>query len=1381
MMQTFIIPGMGADVFAAAGRCFFGVVLLVATWGPALGQVEVASGWSVLHWGVEDGLPVNSINALAQDSDGYLWLATMDGLARFDGQQFKVYDSGTHAGLGSNRLTRLEVNDGELWVLSEDNRLVRFADGVFERLGVEHGLPDERVSLIRKVDGRLWAGTVGGAAWWDGQRFQALQPDQWPDHTQAILGDADGIVWLASRGGRLGRWHAGQLKVVADIDQPIWTLAADPVDGVWLGHFSGATRWQAGEMDTLDVAPAALGDVIRIEFAPDGTQYLHSSVTLGRYRDGRLEIVTEPLYRSGTEPMLLDLPDTGAFLVNSGRELRKADNAIFSAPARIDDMLVDREENVWVATAGAGLYRLRTNPLAHYLDHPELGSYPAYPIIADAQQRIWVGTGGAGFFILDDDGRALDAPGDAQPMDMIYSLLPPETPGEAAWVGGLGLHRWHDDEFSQDGIPRELSLAMVYALYRDRDGVVLAGTHNSGLWRLAQGRWEKVRMPDGLSGSRVRVMLEDRHGALWMGTNGNGLLRRNDESVERVGPLQGLPSLLVRALHLDSRDRLWVGTETHGLCRIGNPGDAVDALDIACLDRSHGMFHHGIHQILEDEAGNLWLSSNRGIFRARKSALDSALDTIASDHGGGLLGPATFMEVEGMPNREANGGVQSAGTVGPGGRLWFPTMSGPVVIDPARVGQYRIEPAAIMEGIQSGDRLRPPEPTTVELAAGQRDIGFDFTAPSFVSPRNLQFEYRLKGYEENWRGPVTRRQVEYTNLPHGEYVFEVRARIGNGTPGDVADQRLFVPPRLFERASFYIAVSLLLLALAAGAWRAREKRNRIEHERLQAEVASRTAELKHEKGEAELARDEIARQAERLRSLDREKRAFFANISHELRTPLTLVLGPLDQYHDSPEQLAEQAPLMRRNARRLNRLVEQLLDLQRIEGGQFRISPELHDLVAWTESLIDLFRPLAERRRIELRLESPAEGLLAWFDREQIEKVLGNLLSNALRYCDAGDRVCIELRRDAETAWIRIEDTGPGIPAHHLPKLFERFYRAVEPDSPIEGTGIGLALSRDLIQLHGGSIEVESEPGAGAAFTLCWPARATVGHQHRGKEPLEHDRIADDEDTKLEDDAGSDLRKLLLVDDNRDIREWLGRSLSGQFSVVTASDGIEALECIDEALPDLIISDWMMPNMDGIELLAALENRDDCNGLPVIMLTARGDIGDQIDAHHAGAIGFIPKPFNLDILRAQIDSIVEQQQHLRKRLAEQAAAGQAEPVAEKVESRFARQVTEIIGQNMHDPGFGVEQLAVGMNMDRSVLFRRIREEFSITPSELLRDRRLQVAHDLLQRREGSVSEIAYATGFGSVDGFSRAFRRKFGASPSRLHTGPNRKASAQAR
>ncbi len=1324
-------------------------------------QVEVASGWSSHHWGVQHGLPVNSINAMAQDEKGYLWLATMDGLARFDGLKFEVFDSASHPGLVSNRLVVLERDGDALWLLSEDNRLIRYADGEFVTMSRASGLPDERVTVFHRKAGRWWAGTVRGAAWWDGTRFHALDPDHWPEQTQTISSDNDGAVWLGSPNGRVVRWLDGQIDLDLDLGEAVWTLAPDMKRGMWIGHRGGVSQWRDGALEPLPQPPGGIKDVIRIEQAGKDEKYLHGSVTLYRFAGGQMEVLTENLNRSGREQLLLPLPGSDGMLVNFGSELRQNGKTVFSGPSRIDALLVDREHNVWVATAGDGLYRLRANPLTHFGTHPELGTTPAYPIVTDADGQVWVGTGGAGFFRIDGDSRILERPPGEHPITVVYSLLPPDRDGGAAWIGGLGLHSWHDGEYSQDGLPPRLSLAMVRALYRDRDGVIWAGTEADGLWCLDKDQWHQVEVPAPLSSARVRVMTEDTDGNLWLGTNGDGVLRYSQGRFEAIGKDHGLASRLVRALHLDASGRLWIGTETRGLCRIRNPADPPASLAVGCIDRDLGLLHHGIHQILPDGLGHFWMSTNRGIFRVAVAHLDEVLDAVEGGRSA-RLAPEKIIEAEGLPNREANGGVQSAGTVGPDGRLWFPTMGGPVAIDPRKIDEHQLVPDAVIEGLIFDHELQQPRASTLELPVGRRDLSFIYTAPSFVDPSNLHFEYRLIGYEPVWQSARTRRRIDFTNLPHGSYQFEVRALAAAGTPGAIATQAFELPPRLIETGLFRSAVLALVFGLLVLTWRLREHRNRAERVRLESLIAERTAELDRQRTDAECARDELARQADRLRTLDREKREFFASISHELRTPLSLLIGPLDQVEQDPQLLVEQVPLMRRNARRLNRLVEQILDLQRIEAGQMRVSTELHDLAVWTESLVDLFRPLASQRGIELELLTPAEGILAWFDALQMDKVLGNLLSNAIKYCRPGDRVEIRIARDGEQAQIRVSDTGPGISARHLPKLFDRFYRAEIPGSPIEGTGIGLALSRELMLLHGGEIEAESHPGAGTVFTLQWPARASDGHVDQATtdtvNPLPKPTV------EIERQASAGRKRLLLVDDNVDMHDWLESALGQDFIVDLAGDGVEALERIDQALPDVIVSDWMMPNMDGIEFLEALHRRADCAGLPVIMLTARGEVSDRTGAHRAGALAYVAKPFNLEMLRAQVDSVLEQQQRLRLRLAAEAAHGTGPEPAER--SAFCSRVLAAIDRHLHDPEFSVGGLAKELAMDRTALFRKLRRELDVTPSGLLRERRLEKAAELLGMRMGTVSEVAYAVGFGSLDGFTRAFRRRFGEPPS---------------
>ncbi len=1346
--------------------------LLFAAICPLQAQVKVAPGWSALQWGVEDGLPVNSINAMAQDDLGYLWLATMDGLVRFDGLEFKVFDSATHPALASNRLVLLERDGDALWLVSEDNRLMRYEDDRLVTMTQQTGLPDERVVTLAQVDGRWWVGTMGGAAWWNGQGFEALDSAVWPDYTQAIADAREGGVWLGSATGRLVRWRDGQIDVDLNVGGLLWTLTPDPGPGggIWIGRRRGVAHWRDGSLQELPAALEDVRDVIRIEFAPDGSQYLHGSVTLYRFFEERLEILTETLNRSGHEPLILPLPSPGEFLVNRGRGLYQDEAALFSGLARIDEIYLDREESIWIATAGDGLYRLRRSPLTDFRGHPTLGSTPAYPIVADSKGRIWIGTGGAGFYIIDASGQVLETYSGPRPIDMIYSLLPPEIPGEAAWIGGLGLYRWQDGVYSQDGLPRPLSHAMVRAIFRDRAGSIWVGTAADGLWRLQDGDWGRVQLPSALSTAAVRSILEDGEGTLWMGTNGHGLLRWREGKFEAVGPDQGLKSLLVRGLHLDESGRLWIGTETHGLCRIRNPRDVVEALEIRCISRDQGLFHHGIHQILPDSAGDFWVSSNRGIFRVMRADLDGVADGRWE-----MLGAASLLQVEGLPNREANGGVQSAGTIGPDGRLWFPTMAGPVAIDADQIDERQILPQAHIDTLQFGAESHSSSRLPIELPVGQRDVSIRYTAPSFVNPVNLQFEFRLQGYDLDWLSAGTRRQIDYTNLPHGQYRFEVRALDFSGAPGPVASQALTLPRRLHETAGFRVGVMVLVVGLLALAWRVRELQYSAQRVQLENLVAERTLELDRQKSGAEYARDELARQAELLRSLDREKRAFFANISHELRTPMTLLLGPLEQAGEKPDELVRQGPVMLRNARRLNRLVEQILDLQKIEIGQIVIEPELNDLMAWVESLTELFRPLAERRRIKLDLILPPEGVIAWFDPLQMEKSFGNLLSNAIKYCRSGDRVEIRLVRDGPTPMIEVIDSGPGIAPEHLPKLFDRFYRAEMPGMAVEGTGIGLALARELVLLHGGELEVESELGQGTRFWIRWPGRAEPGRLVRDPTAKRiKSGAAASPSARAVQPAAKPSARILVVDDNQDLRAWLQHSLSSHFRIDEARDGERALKIMRSRLPDVVVTDWMMPKIDGEALIRCMREDPLLAGVPVILLTARAAVGDRLEGLAAGAVGFLKKPFNIDVLRAQIESVLDLQMRLRRSLLDSPAERLEAPPDE---SPWMQQVRKAIDHHLQDPAFGVQELAEVMSMDRTALFRRLREEAGQSPSALLREARLDYARELLQRQAGSISEIAYAVGFNSLDGFARAYRKHFGHGPSearRLPSATNR-------
>lgn len=1334
-------------------RCQW-LVLSACLAGPLLPACAAAAdrpvvhpGWTVQHWDVENGLPVNSINAMVRDARGFLWLATMDGLVRFDGVEFKVFDPLNSPGLAGSRLMVLE-RDGEdaLWTATEDMRLVRYSAGTFRSFGPGDGLPHDAVTALSVTETRVWVGTQRGVARWNGHRFESLPDSRWHESTSAILDSEDGTIWLGSESGRLLRLTPDGSSQSAIVPGRVWHIVPHAADGVWVAHNAGLSRWNGTEL----VAEAAVDFGVQ-RLAPAGRAlYLASPKHLHRWEADRLSQPTPVTPGSGRE-RLAKVEPSGAWL-NAAAGLMRDGELVLSPRFPITDWLPDAGGAVLVATAGDGLYRVAPNAFERPAGPASLREASTYPIVAAPDSAIWIGTNGQGLYrLMPDETEARRVAPETAP-GIVLSLLPED--GKNAWIGGEGLWRLDAGVAHRRGIPNELGTATVRSLFRDGLGRLWAGTDDRGVWRLEHGSWRQLELPAALGWVRVRVMAE-RDGYLWLGTNGFGLLRFHEShGFETLA--DGESGRLIRALDFDAQGRLLIGTEGRGLCRLDRPDQALRPGAMRCLNRHDGLPHDGVHQLVRGAGDAFWMSTNRGIFSIGQADLDAAFN-------GGHLAARILTGADGMPDSETNGGVQSAGTVDARGRLWFPTMRGPVALDTRRLPESPPPPMAVIEHLTTASGTLHPGRSTLNLPVGERNLRLGFTAPDLASGAAVRFETRLLGLEEDWQPIGNRREVDFTNLAHGTYRFEVRARAGQRPAGPATGLDMTIPPLLHETPAFRLASVLMLLVLAWLVWGWRMRRMRQVQLRLEYEVEQRTRELSAATEDARRARDQIARQAQRLESLDEEKREFFANISHEMRTPLTLLLGPLEQGQSDPGSMLKQWPLMQRNARRLNRLVEQILDLQRIEGGTLAIEPELRDLAGWARSVADLFRPLAVSRGIDLQMSGPPAGVLAWFDPAQMEKVLGNLLSNAIKHCRSGDRVDVGVARHGETAWLQVGDTGPGIAAEHLPRLFDRFYRAVPSGFQIEGTGIGLALARELALLHGGDLSVDSALGEGARFTLQWPARAMDGHllspalvaAPRTPDPPSEFQI----ETEV---ATDDAPRILVVDDNADLRRWLCQSLGARYAIDEAEDGESALERMRSCLPDVVVSDWMMPGMDGIALLERIGANADYNSVPVIVLSARAEVDDRIRGLDAGAVAYLRKPFRIEELQSQIDSLLAMRLRLRR-----ASEGAPTPMpVRNNESAWLRRLREVIDANLHDPDFGVEALAIRSAIGRTGLFRRLKEEAASSPSELLREARLQRGAALLDERAGSVSEIAYAVGFNSIDGFTRAFVARFRQRPS---------------
>jgi signal transduction histidine kinase/CheY-like chemotaxis protein/AraC-like DNA-binding protein len=575
-----------------------------------------------------------------------------------------------------------------------------------------------------------------------------------------------------------------------------------------------------------------------------------------------------------------------------------------------------------------------------------------------------------------------------------------------------------------------------------------------------------------------------------------------------------------------------------------------------------------------------------------------------------------------------------------------------------------------------------------------------------------------------------------------------------------------------------LAVMVAAVVAAVRLWSARQRAGR---QRLEKLVEERTA--------------TIAEQAEKLRELDRLKSQFFANVSHELRTPLTLILGPLSDALDGRsgpvvDDLRRQLALAGRNAQRLLTLVDQLLDVARLDAGRMLLRVGKCDLTALMQQRVEALLPLAERREIDLSLAVPAETVEIWCDGAQIEKVLDNLLSNSLKFTPRGGRVQVALLAPAGADHVRlsVRDNGPGIPADQVERVFERFYQVEPMALRWPGVGIGLALSRQLAELHHGSIAVESTPGEGSCFLLT----LRRGRDHFPAEVIEEGTpvrltMASSSfivpqgvfDTPLPigldelPDLDEDRTTILVVEDNPEVRAYIRRHLEPDYRVMEAADGVEGLAAARQLVPDLVVSDVMMPGLDGNALFRTLREDPELSLVPVVLLTAKASAESRIQGLRDGVDDYLVKPFDPRELRARIDNLIASRRRLLERLGGAApAAGPPRPLrvsevhVPAADESFLTRVQGIIEERLGDSGLSVEVLADAVGCDRSYLLRKLRALTGETPSGVIRSLRLQRAEQLLRASAGTVSEVAYGVGFKSLAHFSNAFQERYGERPS---------------
>jgi len=1381
--------------------------LLVALPGMTLYARENALRFKRLT--IDDGLSQSLVYTILQDDPGFMWFGTKDGLNRYDGYQFTIF---RHNAYDSTSISGQEIRvlfidrRRNLWVGTTglnrfDPRTETFQHYLHDPARANSLSHNSVNAIIEDSTGTLWIGTSQGLNRFmpdgtTGFTHYFHQPDD-PrslSHSQitSLLIDRRGTLWVGTPMGlnTLPRNAAAGFVRYQLPGETITCLYNDHHGTPWIGTPAG---------------------MIRVDYQPDGTPMfklfpLISEFIQHSWQGSIMAICERPdgKFWVGTQVGLtLFDPENGEFQFFRYNPIDPQSisyNAVIS-------IFQDRSGIFWFGTPGKGINKLVpvTKPFRCYggilSQLTERTGFSVNVIFEDRSGVIWVAANNRLYQLDRTTDHWRPFTGVTQPVGQIIE----DSRGVLWFSTGLGF-------FKYEPLTRHISLQPSALPIQGYLQVV----SENGMWNRLMQIPGLERHADALNNAGINVyrILLDTNKTVWLATDA-GLMYFNTRDSSLVtlqndpGQAASLSNDVVYSLLPDPRAParfLWVGTA----------GGGLNCLDKTTLTFTHfsekeGLPNNVIYGILPDRQGCLWMSTNRGL-----SQFNPQTKTVRN-----------FDVQDGLQSNEFN---RNAFFLNARGEMFFGGINGLNIFCPDSIRDNPHAPAVVITDFQldyqsvsfrdpsSPLRLPISRIRKLRLTYDQSTIAFEFAALEFTEPAKNRYAYRLENFDPQWVQAGTNRKAVYTDVSPGEYIFRVKAANNDGIWNETgAAIRITIMPPFWQTwwayAGYLIFAVAVVIGIVQGRVRRLEKRSR----ELELAVQVRTAEVvAHEK--------QLAVQAEKLRELDRIKSSFFANISHEFRTPLTLILGPVETLlaQVTPGNLKQELHRIQKNARRLLRLVNQLLDLSRLETGKMSLQVQPENIVPLLCTITMSFVSLAEQKQVTLRFFFEQDEITLYLDRDKIEKILYNLLSNAFKFTPVGGSVqvtvgnCDRMLTNSEKAGedtrdgvperqgvnkiefsatgslsgisylpITVQDTGIGIPGDRLRYIFDRFYQI---DSSLsrdqEGTGIGLSLVKELVLLHHGRIGVTSVEGLGSTFTVELPLGSEAypeqeiavssglvpafANQATGAAPDASATTASPSATPKTDpecNAGELGTIVLVVEDNADVRAYIREHLETSYRVIEAVDGADGLEQARQFIPDLIVSDVMMPRLDGNQMCHALKTDERTSHIPVILLTARAALDDKLVGLKTGADDYLTKPFNAVELLARVENLITLRCRLREMWQRTVVLKPCEIAGTSLDQAFLEKALAVVEAHLEDEDFSIEEFAHSVGMSRSQLHRKLHALTNQSASLFLRSVRLQRAAALLRQNTGTVGEIAYQVGFSSQAYFTRCFQEFFGCSP----------------
>ncbi len=1372
-------------------------------------------GYSFKVYKKEDtphSLSSNFIYTVCEDTQGNLWIGTRNGLNLLDFKKDRfinfLHDSLNQGSIAGNWINILICDpEGAIWIGTNGSGLDKIILGKDnDNYSIEHFNVSEHSSL--RIPGnlvnslffdskkRLWIGTASGLSLYDKKRdtsyvFLSHAEDinsLTSNDIRCTFEDSEGVIWIGTQFG-LNRWLEGTNQFIRYYNTPndpsslshssINAIGEDPMGRLYIATLGG-----------LDIYNRSFDSFYHLPVNEQENFSLNNEFINSLWCDttGLVWVGTE---KGGINKFNIYQKQFKYYSADSKDKFRLNHNTVNS--------ILEEGELLWVGTAGGGLNLINRNTgkVKYFTYNSQrtnsLGNDFVTSLCRDKNNKLWVGTWGGGFSEL------------------------------LSVKGTVSFKYYRNDPDNSESLINNF----VSAIVEDCKGNIWIGTEG-GLDLFHPDKNTFIHIQNqanaGEQISEVGCLLQDKNENLWIGTR-QGLFFISEEYLDNIDQKvyaikascfrnnpdipHSLNENYVISLCEDMAGNIWIGTYGKGLNKLIWDGSDPGSVKFEHYTQEEGLSNNVVYGILEDKYHNLWLSTDYGL--SQFNPTDKKF--------------SNYYVSDGL---QSNQFYWSAYAAGEDGTLYFGGMKGVNYFQPEKIISNTIPPRPVLTDFKVLNNLVEPgipfgkriildklisETNEIELSYKENTFSIEFSGLSFHLPEKNMYEYKLEGVDENWvRVGSNRRFANYTKLPGGEYIFRLRAANNDGlwnvTPTEL---KIKITPPFWKTNWFRVFLGVLLILLIIIYLRLHTRALKSQKRKLEQLVNERTAQIEAQKIKLERQNTEILDQRDRLIQLNKKVKAanqqklkFFTNISHEFRTPITLILGPLEKLRKNwkgMDETKELLNLITRNAERLLYLINQLMDFRKIEKGKMALHVQKGSLDEFIKAILEAFRDLELQKNIELHYYCSSECETAlWFDHEKLENVLFNLLSNAFKYTPDKGNITVQAKlvhqikeesisiHNGNTGTksiveIEVADTGIGISKENQPNIFKRFYQGEYMNEGSMGSGIGLSLTRDLVKVHRGNIFVESTLGKGTKFTLRLPCTRDAFSEEEITESnfggtnlkshvdvlghiLEAERAKGDDAKFIEFQKYDGQPTILIVEDNREMREFIASSLNQKYNILVAENGEIAFDLALKHNPELIISDIMMPVMDGLHLCSMIKQKIETSHIPLILLTAKDAVENQIEGFKSGADEYIPKPFNLELLEARIHNLLESRKILRELFSKSTVVSPKELTANPTDQKFLSEALKHIEKNIDNTEFNVNDFASVMCVSRSLLHKKLTALTDQSATDFINTVRLKKSKEIMMEGSYNISGVAYAVGYNDPKYFSRLFKKHFGISPS---------------